>query len=157
MAESSSGSYELAILLGLSFSVVIDELHQRLAGMDFDDVRPAHGFLFQRIAARGATGNEVAEHLGISKQAASQMIDYLERKGYVARQPLPQDGRGKLVVLSERGWACVRATESIFSEMEQRWTSLLGVERVDMLRLDLRRLVMSTGDGKTPPRFRPVW
>lgn len=63
MMNQPSGSYELTILLGLSFSAITDDLHRQLAKKGFDDVRPVHGFLFQRIAAKGATGNEIAEHL----------------------------------------------------------------------------------------------
>lgn len=50
-----------------------------MAALGYDDVRPAPGFAFQRIAPHSATGNELAEFLDITKQAASEMVDYLER------------------------------------------------------------------------------
>lgn len=149
--------YELTILLARGFRAVIDEVHARLDERGFSDVRPAHGFVFQRLTPSGATGNQLAAHLGISKQAASQMVDYLEEHGYVARMPHPRDGRGKIVVLSERGWACIRAGEAVFTEIEARWTALLGPERMRDLRADLRLLVSSTGEETHPSPFRPVW
>jgi DNA-binding MarR family transcriptional regulator len=157
MVNQPSGSYELTILLALSFGAITDDLHQQLAKRGFNDVRPVHGFLFQRIAAQGATGNEIAEHLGVTKQAASQMIEYLEQHDYIMRKPHPLDGRGKLVMLTDRGWACIRATEEIFTSIEQRYAEIVGDERMEMLKSDLRRLVYTLGDGSTPIRLRPVW
>src|SRR5947209_4608398 len=99
MTEHASGGYELFVLLARGFRATVDELQRRLAAEGFADVRPAHGFAFVRLAPDGATGNELAEHLGVTKQAASQMVDELERRGYVVRQADPRDGRGKVVVL----------------------------------------------------------
>ncbi len=157
MEDQSSGSYELAVLLALAFRGMVDELHRRLDEMGFDDVRPAHGFAFARLTPDGATGNELAVHLGISKQAVSQMIDYLEQHGYVTRRPHSSDGRGKIVLLTERGWGCIRATEEIFTDIERRWTDLVGAERMAQVHSDLRRFVYELGDGKVPSRLRPVW
>ncbi len=106
-------NYELTLLLMLGSRTMIDTLHKRLAALGYDDIRPAHGFAFQRLAPNGATGNELAEFLDITKQAASEMVDYLERHSYVVRQPHPTDRRGKIITLTERGWSCIRETEAI--------------------------------------------
>lgn len=156
MDDNKSGGYELTILFALLFRTAVDDLHKELDKMGFDDVRPSHGFVFQRLTPNGATGVELAEHMGITKQAASVMIDYLETRGYVSRQPHPHDRRGKLIVLTQRGWACIHATESIFSEIENRWAVVLGNDRMDELRSDLRRLALSSNEP-APLRIRPVW
>jgi DNA-binding MarR family transcriptional regulator len=124
--------------------------------LGFGDVRPAHGFAFQRLTPNGATGIELAEHLGITKQAATLMVDYLEEHGYVRREPHPTDRRGKLIRLTDRGWACIHATETLFTSIERRWRDLLGERGMETLRADLRTIVGSFGDsgGKA---FRPVW
>nr|BBH85495.1 MarR family transcriptional regulator [Thermosporothrix sp. COM3] len=150
-------TYDLTILLGLGFRSIIDALHEHLTARGYDDVRPAHGFAFTRLAPAGATGNELAEFLGITKQAASEMIDYLERRGYVTRQPHPQDRRGKLVTLTERGWSCIRETEAFLSHLERQLTAELGAERMHTLRTDLRHLVMLVNGGTLPQKFRPTW
>jgi len=155
--DQSSGGYEFAVLLAFAFRGMVGELHRRLAAQGFDDVRPAHGFAFARLTPSGATGNELAAHLGVSKQAAGQMIDYLEQHDYVIRKPHPSDGRGKIVLLTERGWDCIRATEEVFSDIERRWTDLVGPERMAQVRSDLRRFVYALGDGEVPSRLRPVW
>lgn len=155
--KGNGEGYELAALLPFAFRLMTDELHHRLADRGFDDARPAHGFAFVRLTPNGATGNELAEHLGVSKQAASQMVDYLEAHGYAARRPHPFDGRGKIVVLTERGWACIRATEEILAEIEARWADTIGEDRMASLRDDLRRIVQAEVGNGPSPRLRPVW
>ncbi len=41
--------------------------------------RPAYGFTFTRLAPDGATVTDLAAHLGVTKQAASQLVDELVR------------------------------------------------------------------------------
>ncbi len=52
--------------------------------------------------------NELACHLGISKAAASQMINRLVEFGLVNRLEDPQDRRIKLLTLTEEGQALIR-------------------------------------------------
>ncbi|WP_020062817.1 MarR family winged helix-turn-helix transcriptional regulator [Bacillus sp. 123MFChir2] len=148
---------DLTSLLSLSFSASINELHERLSELGFEDIRPAHGFLFKCISPNGATGIELAEYLGITKQAVSKMVDYLEKCGYVMRQTHPTDKRGKIIVLTERGWLVVKAKEKILSEIEGRWIENLGAERMQMLKEDLTKLVYEGNEDKLSPRFKPVW
>ncbi|MCD1259564.1 winged helix-turn-helix transcriptional regulator [Paenibacillus athensensis] len=149
-------SYELVMTMAMSFRLIVDRLHEQLAACGYDDVRPAHGFVFQRLSFGGATGNEIAEHLSVTKQAASQMIEELTAKGYVTRRPHPADSRAKLVELSERGWGCIRETERHFHEIQRQIVELLGAQRAGELQLDQRRILQMLNDGK-PASFRPVW
>jgi len=157
MTDRATGGYELTALLALAFGAVVDELQRRLAALGYADVRPAHGFAFVRLTPDGATITALAAHLGITKQAASHMVDDLEERGYVERRAHPTDGRGKVVALTARGWACIAATEQIFADIERRWADLIGVERMEALRADLRRVVAGMHDGRSPQRLRPIW
>jgi len=157
MTDRATGGYEFTALLALAFGGVVDELQRRLAALGYADVRPAHGFAFVRLTPDGATITELAAHLGVTKQAASHMIDDLEESGYVERRAHPTDGRGKVVALTTRGWACIAATEEIFADIERRWADLIGVERMEALRADLRRVVAGMHDGRAPQRLRPIW
>ncbi|MGV9572875.1 MarR family transcriptional regulator, partial [Streptomyces nigra] len=55
-------------------------IHDGVVGRGFDGVRPAHGFAFARLAPDGATVTELATHLGVTKQAASQLVDEIVRQ-----------------------------------------------------------------------------
>jgi DNA-binding MarR family transcriptional regulator len=101
--------------------------------------------------------NELAEFLDMTKQAASEMVDYLEQHGYVVRQPHPTDRRGKIVTLTQRGWSCIRETEAILSHLEGQWVTIIGAKRMEELKIDLRQLVTVANGGFLPQKFRPTW
>jgi DNA-binding MarR family transcriptional regulator len=142
--------------LGLTAALlaVAGELTQRIqqgvVARGFEG-RPAYGFAFTRLAPDGATVTELAVHLGVTKQAASQLVEELARKGYVERRPHPRDARARLVVLTELGWACTRAAEEAAAEVVREWSGALGGEaEVRALREQLTRIA---------PRgpIRPAW
>lgn len=155
--EQTSGPYELLVLLAVTYRALVDELNSEMARRGYNDLRPVHGFAFQRLTPEGATGNELAEFLDITKQAASQMVDYLEQRGYVTRRPHPRDRREKLIILTEKGRACTRAAEEILARLELRCAGLLGAERMQAFRVDLYRLALLTNNGVMPSRLRPIW
>ncbi len=155
--EQTSGPYELFTLLAITYRALVDELNSEMAKRGFDDLRTVHGFVFQRLTPEGATGSELADYLDITKQAASQMIDYLEKRGYVARQAHPRDKREKLIVLTAKGWSCARTAEEILARLELRCAGLLGAERLQTFRVDLYRLALLTNNGILPARLRPIW
>ena len=99
----------------------------------FEGVRPAHGFAFTRLAPDGATVTELAGHLGVTKQAASQLVDEIVRKGYAERRPHPEDARARLVVLTEQGWAGTRAAEEAAAEAVAAWVDVIGEGEVRVL------------------------
>ncbi|MDX3099019.1 MarR family winged helix-turn-helix transcriptional regulator [Streptomyces sp. ME01-24h] len=106
----------------------------------FDDLRPAHGFAFARMAAGGATVTELAAHLGVTRQAAGQLVDELVAKGYAERHPHPDDARARLVLLTDRGRACTRAAEQAAADAVRPWAEVLGEDRLRALVADLGRL-----------------
>jgi DNA-binding MarR family transcriptional regulator len=131
--------FELTWLLSNTFRALTNELNARLAEEGFPNLRSASGFAFQRMAAGGASSSQLAGFLGVSKQAAGQLVDELEAQGLARRTPGP-DGRTKTVVLTERGWECTRAATRIGIEIEQRWAAALGTDRLDGLVADLRAI-----------------
>jgi DNA-binding MarR family transcriptional regulator len=108
-------------------------IHEGVVARGFEGLRPAHGFAFTRLAPDGATVTDLAAHLGVTKQAASQLVDELVRKGYAERRPHPADARARLVVLTERGWACTRAAEEAAAEAVRGWTDVIGEGEVRTL------------------------
>ncbi|MFF5883553.1 MarR family transcriptional regulator [Streptomyces sp. NPDC012589] len=68
----------------------------------YADLRPVHGLVFQALRGDGATSSEPAEKLGVTEQAAGQIVDDLEKRGHVERRPRPAGGRRRQVVLTDR-------------------------------------------------------
>ncbi|WP_309095744.1 MarR family transcriptional regulator [Streptomyces sp.] len=125
----------LAVAGGLTHRI-----HEGVLARGFEGLRPAHGFACARLAPDGATVTDLAVHLGVTKQAASQLVDELVRKGYAERRPHPGDARARLVVLTGRGWECTRAAEEAAAEAVGEWEGLLGEPGLRLLREQLLRI-----------------
>ena len=147
--ENGNGLALAAVILAAG-SALVEGIQAGGAARGFGDVRPAHGFAFSRISMGGATVREIADHLGVTKQAASQLVDELLAKGYVHRRPHPTDARARLITLTDRGWACTRAAEQAADDVVRSWTAVLGEERVRALLTDLARVA-------PPGPLRPIW
>lgn len=128
-----------ASLLAAS-AALVDSIHSGVVARGYDDIRPTHGFAFVLLSHGGATVSELAGHLGVTKQAASQLVDELVGKGYVERRAHPDDARARLVVLSRKGWGCTRAAEAAAADTIRDWTKTLGTRRIRALAADLARI-----------------
>lgn len=131
-------------------SQLVDGIQDGLSRRGFTDVRPAHGFAFARISAGRTTTADLAEHLGVTKQAASQLVDRLVHRGYLTRQQDPLDARARLLVLTDRGRACTAAAQEVAAETVQHWQTRLEPEQLHALRSALLAVA-------TPGPLRPTW
>jgi DNA-binding MarR family transcriptional regulator len=129
----------MASLLATS-AALVDSIHAGVVARGFEDVRPTHGFAFVLLSHGAATVTDLAGHLGMTKQAASQLVDELEAKGYVRRRINPDDARSRLIGLSDKGWACTRAAQEAADDAVKEWIKILGVHRVRSLTADLSRI-----------------
>ena len=146
----NSDAISLTAVLLTAAGSLVEEIHKGVVARGYTDLRPTHGFVFSRIAPDGATVTELAEHLGFTRQAASQIVDELEQKGYVERRPHPDDARARLVVLTARGWRCTEAAEAAAAEAVLPWEEILGERRLLKLRDELVRLAPAGP-------IRPTW
>ena len=140
----------LAFGLLAASRALIDGISAGVRARGFDDVRPAHGFAFARLAAGGANISQLAEHLDVTRQAAAQLVDELAAKGYVERHPDPADARARLITLTEKGWACTRAADAAMADTIRLWATALGEQRLLALRDDLIRIAPHGP-------LRPMW
>ena len=141
----------LARLLSAATRMAIEELQAELARVGFADLRPAHGYALNAIGA-GTTTARLAAELGMTKQGAAKLVDWLLRADYVERFPHADDGRARLLELTERGKALLRAAESIQARIESRW---VGAEETELRRVLERLVAERYGDGDPP--LRPLW
>ncbi|MEU3029575.1 MarR family winged helix-turn-helix transcriptional regulator [Streptomyces incarnatus] len=136
----NSDAMALSATLLAAAGGLTQRIHEGVVARGFTDLRPAHGFAFVRLAPDGATVTELAAHLGVTKQAASQLVDEVVRRGYAERRPHPGDARARLIVLTERGRACTRAAEEAAAEVVGEWRELLGEAEVRALWGSLARV-----------------
>jgi DNA-binding MarR family transcriptional regulator len=141
---------QLAMSVLATASRVIEQIQDGMARRGFPDVRPAHGFAFVRISHGDATVLDVAEHLGVTKQAASQLVEQLVQRGYVTRVPDPADARRRTLALTARGRACTRAAEASAADAVRGGQDEIGADGVRRL---TRLLARVSPDGP----LRPAW
>ena len=117
-------------LAGDSFA----EFHLRLREAGHPYIRQGHGCVFRFIAEGGSRLTDLAESAGLSKQAVGEVVDDLEKLGYVERAQDPQDGRAKVIRLTEQGADAHRTALGIFDDIERDWAERYGAERVAVMR-----------------------
>lgn len=96
--------------------------------------------ILQFVGPNGARPAEIARRLGISRQAVQQLIDSLEVDGVVTRHPDPEDGRAKIVRLTDKGAKAHWSGNIVKAEIEQRVLAELGAQRLDTLKAELSRV-----------------
>lgn len=122
------------LLLYLPYRAMETRVFEGLAAGGFDDFTPSQARVFQRIAPDGSRLSDLARQAGITKQSAAFLVDQLERLGYVARVPDPDDGRARLVRITERGTRSVEAARRVVAQVESEWEAHLGSRRWTQLR-----------------------
>jgi DNA-binding MarR family transcriptional regulator len=101
-----------------------DFAEQGMAGL-----RPLHALLLVPLLGGGRHASDLAETLGVSRQAVAQVVTRLERDGYVERVTDPGDARAKLICLTGRGRAALRTMRASALAVEAEWRQRLGAEQ----------------------------
>ena len=101
-------------------------VRRRLAEGGFDDL-PGNGpYVLGGIANHGGSAGDLARQLGVSKQAASQLIDTLVLRGYLTREIDGADRRRMLIELTERGRAAAAAVAAGVEEIDTALCAMLS-------------------------------
>jgi DNA-binding MarR family transcriptional regulator len=138
--EGSWYATNTAVLLREAFVALNGRVVPRLAERGHSDVRPAHNAVFQYLDAAGTTVSTLAERAEMTKQAMSELVAYLEERGYVDRVPDPSDRRAKLVRPTAKGREVYAIVRDLVPEMEQRLVETVGATRMRQLRRDLHTI-----------------
>ncbi|MCZ0978250.1 MarR family transcriptional regulator [Streptomyces diastatochromogenes] len=139
--EPGGPQVPLPTLLAQAKDLTIDRLHRHLHEEGFEEIRFRHGSVFRFIDPDGTRLTALAERSGFTKQAIAEVVDELERHGYVERTPDPRDRRAKLIRLTEHGRAGQLAAARILGDMERMWARHLGQDDIDTLRRMLEEII----------------
>jgi DNA-binding MarR family transcriptional regulator len=134
---------------------LVSRLHERLHAEGFREVRPAFAFVLLASRDQPLTGHEIARLMGMTKQAASKLVDAMEEANYLVRRPHPEDARAKLLHISAKGKRLLEAAERIYVDLEAEWARVIGPARLASMRRDLIEVLKATHDGELPPA-RPI-
>ncbi len=122
-----------------------------LAEVDCGDVPRNGSFVLGAIARNGSPLADIIKTLGISKQAAGQLVDTLVVRGYLDRSPDPEDRRRMTVALTERGALAAATGRAAVERVDAQLEARVGPDAVAQTRAALAALVAV---GADEPRAR---
>lgn len=92
------------------------------------------------IGPKGTRQADIVSRMGLSKQAVQQLIVDLEKSGILRREADPDDGRGKIVLFTEKGLAAHRDSQHAKRKVEAEIRTILGDTEFEHLMKTLKKL-----------------
>jgi DNA-binding MarR family transcriptional regulator len=111
-----------------------------LAAVGCDDVPRSGAYVLGAIARSGSPLSGIIRELGVSKQAAGQLVDTLVIRGYLLRTPDPDDRRRMTVTLTERGQVAAEAAHGAVEEVDRAVVEQVGPRAMAATRATLAAL-----------------
>jgi len=105
---------------------------------------PKNGMYVIGGLAMGAGGvplGKLVKELGVSKQAAGQLVDMLVLRGYIDRTADPNDRRKLTVALTDRGRAAASIQKEVVKRIDEELSSRVGKEEILSARRVLAALI----------------
>ena len=107
-------------------------------------LQPAHQAVLTHLRLSGTRLTELAQRASMSKQAMGQLVDEVERLGYVERISDPTDGRAKIVRFTPAGLELINHGTDIATAIQRDYAELIGKQKLDLLREILEELHANT-------------
>ena len=128
-------------LLGLVLDGFKRDLVEATTGANAKRVpAPARGLrasqirLLSRTPDEGMRVTDLAERMGMTKQALGEFADDLERLGLLETVRDPADRRVRILRPTARGRKAVAVSEAVIAGIEAQWRERLGPRKWDQLR-----------------------
>lgn len=114
-------------------------------------LQPAHTAVITNVSLEGTRLTELARRASMTKQGMGQLVDEVERLGYVERVPDPTDHRAKIVRFSPRGRRLMSHGVEIGELIQVEYARLIGRRRLKILHATLEELNHGLRNGASPP------
>lgn len=101
------------------------------------------------IGERGRRLTDIADVLGISRQACNQAIKPIENAGYIARSADPSDGRAKELYLTPKGVKLRRDGMRIVTRLDRHFSQIAGADAIADASQSLERIYRRLNLGLT--------
>ena len=140
-ADEPSGEIVLPALLRAARGTYGAAIRDALAEAGCEDLPRNGSFVVGAISRTGAPLAHVSRELGVSKQAAGQLVDTLVVRGYLDRSADPDDRRRMTVSLTERGQLAAAAGRSAVERIDAELVERVGEEYLAHTRATLAALI----------------
>ncbi len=138
-------------MLGRLVKRMNDAFHESLSGPGLaqSGVTPAQKLALVHLATEGSRISDLARRLGVSKQAASKVVQEMEAADLVTRRSDPLDHRATIITFADRGRRILDETIAHSFELEMRLKDRFGEEDVE----EFRRLLIQFSAFLDPEGF----
>ena len=133
----------LGRLLFWAEHVVVQRTIDALKSDDGAPITFAELQVMQQLCLQDMRLTALAERMRMTKQAALQIVDGLERKGVVERRPDPDDGRAKVIGYTEAGFRLIETVIDATIAIEAGIAATIGKESLRALKRNLQKMVES--------------
>lgn len=132
-------------LLGISRYLQSDAMQQLTEQRGHSGLKMSFEPYITLVGSGGSRLTELADILGISKQACNQTANQIERAGYIERISDPNDGRAKKLRLTRRGQQLMRDGAAVAESNEDYFRTLVGNREIRQLTAQLAELFKGLG------------
>jgi DNA-binding MarR family transcriptional regulator len=105
-----------------------------------DDLPQNGPFVLGGMASHRAEAVDMIRGLGVTRQAASQLIDTLVVRGYLSREVNPADRRRLNIELTDRGRAAAEAIAAAIRQVDEELATMITPAELAGLRAGLTAL-----------------
>jgi DNA-binding MarR family transcriptional regulator len=137
--DPAEGEVGLPFLLRTAQRTYGQAVTEALTEVGFDDIPRNAAFVLSGIR-KGTPAGPLLAQLGVSKQAASKLVDTLALRGYLVREEDPADRRRLTLTLTDRGEAAAMAIRVGADDVDRRLDERLDAADRATLRAALRVL-----------------
>ncbi|MDD3279240.1 MAG: MarR family winged helix-turn-helix transcriptional regulator [Lachnospiraceae bacterium] len=117
---------------------ILDNLLQRnlmnnLRKLDVDEVTAMHGWILSYLKENKEQEiyqKDVEARFSIGRSTTTNILQCMEKKGYIQRVPVERDARLKKLVITPKGETCHRAIHATIDEMDSK--TLKGISEEDL-------------------------
>lgn len=131
------------MLLGL----LLKDSTATVLAADVDGLRVSRLRLMAEVPPEGVRISELAERVGMTKQACGQLVTDLTASGHLATVVPDDDRRSRVVRLTRTGRQAVATFLRVLAGVDARWAAQVGEQRFAVFREVLAELA----DGQQRP------
>lgn len=117
---------------------------ERIRARGYEDFQPSFTGVLAHIDTEGTRVGSLARRMGVTRQAASQRLQEIERLGYLERVSDPSDGRAVIARHTPEGRRLLITAIEVMLEIEGEYEELLGGDALKRLKRLLLRLAEAT-------------
>jgi DNA-binding MarR family transcriptional regulator len=139
-SEASGNEVVIPALLRAARGSYAQVIERHLVAAGCDDLPRNGSFVLGGMVNHGGSAADMIRGLGVTKQAASQLIDTLVLRGYLTREVNLADRRRMTIALTDRGRAAAAAIRGAVGEVDAELAQMISPAELSGLRAGLTAL-----------------